>query len=153
MICHCMVTIFISLRAIKNTLNTCNCLFRVMFKYHGILKLTDMFYLGILKCYHKFKNNQLPAYFDNEFINLNRTHGYKTRHKHRIPSNLTRTQTAQIILRNRIPSVINSTDSLIKDKATTHSYHGFSNYIKFTLLKSYEVQCAISGCYICNNNS
>ena len=41
---------------------------------------------------------------------------------------------------------------LLKDKVTTHSLHGFSNYIKLYYLNTYIEQCAIQNCYICQHD-
>ena len=38
----------------------------------------------------------------------------------------------------------------ILQKMTTHSIHGFSSNIKKFYLKSYEVECSIPNCYVCN---
>ena len=55
-------------------------------------------------------------------------------------------------LRYSLPHTINNAPDLLKDKVTTHSWHGFSNYIKLYYLNTYIEQCAIQNCYICQHD-
>ena len=56
---------------------------------------------------------------------------------------------AKRCIRCNIPLTINSTPACIKDKVTTHSLHGFTNYIKAHYLQSYTDQCTIPNCRTC----
>ena len=120
-----------------------------LFKYLEILKLSDLFYVNILKFYYRLVNNKLPAYFSN-FVNTS-NHGYATRNNNRILSNVTRTHAAQKCIRNHLPIIINNCDPLIIAKVNTHSYKGFTNYAKISKIKGYNAQCTTLDCYICNS--
>ena len=54
-------------------------------------------------------------------------------------------------LRCYLPDFINSSSSEVLDKVDTHSYEGFSFFIKQTKLNSYRIDCIVPDCYICNN--
>ena len=49
-----------------------------------------------------------------------------------------------------LPKVINETDSIILDKIFTHSFHGYTFYIKQNMIDNYNAACTIDNCYICN---
>ena len=46
--------------------------------------------------------------------------------------------------------MINETDSIILDKILTHSFHGYTFYIKQYMINNYNAACTIDNCYICN---
>ena len=77
-------------------------------------------------------------------------HSHFTRQRNQIRPNSTRTRYADNTLRNYLPDLINNTPPNILQKMTTHSIHGFSSNIKKFYLKSYEVECSIPNCYVCN---
>ena len=54
-------------------------------------------------------------------------------------------------LRCYLPDFINNPGSEVLDKVNTHSYEGFSFFIKRTKLNSYRIDCIVLDCYICNN--
>ena len=118
----------------------------------SLLKIKDMFTLSILKFYHKLKNNNLPKYFDSYKMKTQaEIHNYETRAKDQIANNITRTKFAQNCLRNKLPSILNHTSIEVLQKIETHSFKGFSNYVKNRIIKSYTYECTINNCYICNN--
>ena len=117
-----------------------------------ILKLEDMFRLNVLKWYFKFQNKQLPLFFNNfTILRHSESHPYNTRNNFVIPHNITRLVSSRYCLRNHVSVVLNTFGQDILDKVHTHSYTGFSNYIKFQILSSYSPTCAIQNCYICRN--
>lgn len=123
-----------------------------IFKSRKLLKIQDIYTLQILKFYYKIKNELVPSYFSQQFITpTSQVHDHNTRHKTLfIP--LIRHSFAKKRLRLEIVRVLNSVPELIKEKVHTHSYQGFSNYVKLTLLNDYEISCTILNCYICNSN-
>ena len=116
-----------------------------------ILKLEDMFRLNILKWYYKYCNKKLPVFFLNFKIQkLSDIHHHNTRKNFIIPHNNLRLKSSRYCLRNHIAIVLNSFNADILDKVNTHSYQGYSNYIKTAILSSYSTVCQIQDCYICN---
>ena len=122
-----------------------------LFKKLGLLKIPDMMKHNALKFLYKLKNNKIPAYFENYNILTQRDiHGRDTRYNQLVPSTVTRTVLQKNCLRNYLPEVINTTPETVLEKATTHSYKGFSNYAKLKLIENYSNVCNIQNCYICN---
>ena len=54
-------------------------------------------------------------------------------------------------IRYSIPKLLNGSPPIIKDKLYTHSYNGFSNYVKKKYYESYNDTCNLQNCYICQN--
>ena len=52
-----------------------------LFKENKILKTRDMFNLNCLKLYHKYKNQELPNFFNNMFTTNADIHSYHTRRR------------------------------------------------------------------------
>ncbi len=55
-------------------------------------------------------------------------------------------------IRYRIPLIVNESPPEIINKIDIHSLQGFSKYIKIKILESYNEDCTIQNCYICNRN-
>ena len=115
-----------------------------------LLKVNHILQMQDFKCYHKFKNNTLPAYLQNlkllpnSSIHTHNTRGKTYLHMHRT----THTFTKQC-LRQTIPVLLNNAPSSITNKFLTHSIQGFSNYVKNHFVKKYQQHCTIPNCYIC----
>ena len=122
-----------------------------LFKALNLLKIKDIFILNMLKFYQKLINNRLPSYFNNFRVHtMGDIHSYNTRSRHTIPCNVTRTVSAQRCVRNKLPVVLNNTNTLITSKFYTHSPKGFSDYVKKYFIESYSDHCELQNCYICN---
>ena len=50
----------------------------------------------------------------------------------------------------RFPKIFNEMNQNIKDKIYTHSLDGFKYYVKQNFLQSYNVNCDLTNCYICD---
>ena len=121
-----------------------------LFKALKLLKLEDMLRLNTLNFCYKLNNFCLPEYFRSyQYRSQFEIHGRDTRYNHIIPTSITVTKRAQKCLRNNIPWVINSTPRTILDKIDTHSYQGFSQYIKNHIIEQYSYKCNIPECYPC----
>jgi hypothetical protein len=121
-----------------------------IFKALRLLKLTDMFKLNVLKLYYKYKDSQVPDYFLRyEVVSQGEVHSYRTRNTSYIRRNLTRTNLAQKCLRHVLSPTINTFPGNVINKVSTHSYHGFSLYVKNHILDTYSYVCSIPHCYIC----
>ena len=122
-----------------------------LFKKLGLLNITDMMKHNALKFYYKLKKGKVPAYFENfQILTQEEIHGRETRFNQLIPGNVTRTLIQQKCLRNYLPGVLNSTSANILEKASTHSYKGFSDYAKLKYIENYSNTCHIHNCYICS---
>ena len=123
-----------------------------LFKTLKLLKLTDMMKLNTLKFYYKLKDGKVPAYFESyKVLSQVDIHNRNTRFNNVINRNITRTVLQQKCLRNSLPVVLSSTPTNILDKVSTHSYNGYSNYIKDRYIENYSMDCHIPNCYICSN--
>ena len=122
-----------------------------LFKSLQLLKIGDLWKLQDLKFLYKLKNSQLPTYFQSIFIQQSDVHSYNTRNlaQYRMP------QSKHLFVNNsirfRLPDIINSCPSNIKDKIQTHSYPGYIKYVKLHFLVDYQVLCDIENCYVCQN--
>ena len=123
-----------------------------LFKTLKLLKLTDMMKLNTLKFYYKLKDGKVPAYFESyKVLSQVDIHNRNTRFNNVINRNITRTALQKKCLRNSLPVVVGSTPTNILDKVSTHSYNGYSNYIKDRYIENYSMDCHIPNCYICSN--
>ena len=121
-----------------------------LFKKLGLLKIEDMMKHNILKFYYKLKKNKVPAYFENyQVSNLEDIHELDTRFNQLFPANATRTHIQDKCLRNYLPEILNDTPIIILEKASTHSYKGFSDYAKLKYIEKYSNTCHIQNCYVC----
>ena len=121
-----------------------------IFKKLQLLKIEDIQTLQELKFYFKAKHNQLPSYFNNlNFNSHSIIHPYSTRHKNKIYPPRINHEFSKKCIRYSIIQTVNKTPCCIIDKITTHSLHGFSNYIKNKTLEKYKSSCNLKNCYVC----
>ena len=107
--------------------------------------------MEILKCAYKLRNNLLPHYFDSIDIQyMGDLHDHYTRSRNRIRLSRTKHSFAENTMSYIVPHILDCTDKLITDKILTHSFHGYSMYIKNKFINSYSDQCQIRNCYICS---
>ena len=102
-----------------------------LFKMLNLLKIQDLFKLTVLKFYYNYCHTLLPAYF--QAFNLSQRashHPYNIRTKFMLHINKTNKKLSDITLRNMLPKLINETDSIILDTIFTHTFHGYTFYIK-----------------------
>ena len=115
------------------------------------MKITDLVKLNALKFYYKLKHEKVPVYFKNyQVLTQLEIHGRDTRHNNLIPKKLTRTKIQEKCLRQYLPVLLNATEDNIIEKIATHSYNGFSNYVKVCFIQGYKLECESENCYICN---
>ncbi len=117
-----------------------------------LLKISDILKLQQLKCYYKYKNNKLAHYLQALPFHPNtRTHDHNTFAKHNIHHPIAKYMLAKNCVHFGIRRIVNDCPNSILDKINTHSLHGFSVYIKTHFLESYQENCTIMDCYVCNN--
>ena len=118
----------------------------------NLLKVQDIYKLNLLKFYHKYKSESLPKYFSGMFETIFANHSYHTRHKEQSVIARGKSSIADHSVRFSLPNLLVKTHHLITSKISTHSFTGFSNYIKLFYISQYNSICTIDNCYICNRN-
>ena len=114
-----------------------------------LLKVSDIYKLTAIKIFHKYKNDELPEYFDNFFET--HTHRYNTRKQNKrraTPSTVTASQSPRF----SIPTIVDSFPEHVAAKLQNNSLKSTSNYVKKYLIDSYIDSCQIANCYICNRD-
>ena len=125
-----------------------------IFKQLEILKVPDDKKLQELIFFHKFKNTNLPTYFQNDYLNLMASSStHSTRHSNILIYPRFRHEYMRKHLKYSLTKTVNESPAIITDKATTHSMKGYINYIKKNILSEYSDQCTIQNCYTCNTRS
>ena len=125
-----------------------------LFKSLNLLKLEDRLYVSVLKLYYRLCHGNLPAYVTNVFTRVvpGTTHDYDLRTSGIFKMPTTHTCVAERCIRFILPKIINDTDPSVADKVDTHSFQGFTNYVKVTKINSYATRCLIANCYICQHS-
>ena len=94
----------------------------------------------------------LPNYFQSfGFAIRSDIHEYNTRNKNALETIETNTKLASNCIRHAIPKIINNTQVEVIENISTHSLDGFTWYIKQKFINSYEADCTVPNCYICQN--
>ena len=52
----------------------------------------------------------------------------------------------------QLPDILSKTATCIIEKVETHSFQGFSNYVKQHFIKDYKEKCYIDNCYVCQRS-
>ena len=87
----------------------------------NLLKIDDIMKIKALKLYYRYKQNELPKYFDSKFAESNNNHSHHTRHKsirYQLP---TKTGTGRLSVRHCIPKILTITPECKTEKLNTHS--------------------------------
>ena len=121
-----------------------------LFKTLNLLKLEDIFKSSALRLYYKFQHNMLPDFFANMFCPASDHHSHDTRGKHGLYTPRVRTSGGRNCMRYFVPDILRKTPPCITDKLFSHSFKGFSDYVKSYMIKSYKTVCEIRNCYICS---
>ena len=124
-----------------------------LFKTLRTLKINDIFTISKYKFYHKYINNKLPINLQQLPFRTNQElRSCNTRQNQDLSINRCKHSYAKNCLRFDIPGTINKTPTPIKDKFYTHSYQGFTRYVKNLFINDYEEDCVIPNCYICSRH-
>ena len=124
-----------------------------LFKKLSLLKLNNLFRLNVLKLYYKFHKGLLPIPVANIFRYDTGNDHYDLRNENILINAEVRTRSGENCIRYYLPRLVNSTNQDILEKISTHSYHGFSWYIKRNVINNYAATCTIPNCYICSRRS
>ena len=115
-----------------------------------LLKPCDIYKCQLLKFIYKLVHKQLPHYLNQLPFSLNNTqHNYVTRTNKNITIQRVNHEFAKRNIRYKIQTSYNSTPANIIEKNSTHSFEGFTKYIKNQLLETYNNPCNIVNCYSC----
>ena len=120
-----------------------------IFKSQELLKIEDIFKISLLKFLYKLEKGSLPSYFSGIFITHTADHQHNTRYRdtERLP--VPRTSSAEETIRHYLPTFVEDTPDLIKDKIHTHSPEGFAHYAKQYFIKLYRTECDVPNCHTC----
>ena len=115
-----------------------------LFKKLYLLKPCDIYKCQLLKFIYKLVHKQLPHYLNQLPFSLNNTqHNYATRTNTNITIQRVNHEFAKRNIRYKIQTSYNSTPANIIEKISTHSFEGFTKYIKNQLLETYNNPCNI----------
>ena len=124
-----------------------------LFKKLNLLTIKDILALQELKLYYKFIHNNLPPYIQQWQIKQNTNiHNHYTRNQNEFYIVGTKHAFAKQCLKNNLPNTLNSTPQIVKDKLFTHSFYGFTNYVKHNFIQNYQIICTVTNCYTCMRN-
>ena len=123
-----------------------------LFRELSLLKVNHIFQLQCLKLYYSITNGRTPAFFSSMFVLNDTVHSYQTRHRGDIHIPLTNTTSARHCIRQYVPRLITTMSFLVISIVNTHSYIGFSNYVKQHLIGLYRYECLIPNCYAITDN-
>jgi tetrahydromethanopterin S-methyltransferase subunit G len=122
-----------------------------LFKNLNLLTIKDMMKTKALKFFYHYTKNELPLYFESLFPESNSSHDHNTRNKAKLKITATKSCLGRLCIRHYIPELINNTISSITEKVNTHSFDGFSKYVKHYYIQQYSENCQIENCFICQN--
>ena len=123
-----------------------------LFKLFGFLKLPDILKVNTLKFYYKYVHQLLPDFFYTILLHpRSEIHKYETRHSNKIQTNKTRHKFADLCIRNQLPLVINAAPANIIQKLFTHSFGGYSSYVKNSFIEDYNFECTLVNCFTCKS--
>ena len=121
------------------------------FKKLNILKLEDIYKTTLLKFYFNYCHKSLHSYFNClELTPRFEMHDYNVRSRKKLHITKVRTKMAESSIRYTLPRLINETATLILDKILTHSFQGFTLYMKQFFINKYKAECDITNCFIYN---
>ena len=124
-----------------------------LFKKLNLLTIKDILALQELKLYYKFIHNNLPPYIQQWQIKQNTNiHHHYTRNQNEFYIAGTKHAFAKQCLRHNLPNTLNATPQIVKDKLFTHSFYGFTNYVKYNFIQNYQIICTVTNCYTCLHN-
>ena len=124
-----------------------------LFKKLNLLTIKDILALHELKLDYKFIHNNLPPYIQQWQIKQNTNiHNHYTRNQNEFYIVGTKHAFAMQCLKNNLPNTLNATPQIVKDKLFTHSFYGFTNYVKYNFIQNYQIICTVTNCYTCMRN-
>ena len=77
-----------------------------LLKAPNLLKIDDIIKIKALKLYYRYKQNELPKYFDSMFTKSDDNHSHDTRHKSLLYQLPTKTSTGRLCVRHYLPEIL-----------------------------------------------
>ena len=121
---------------------------------HGLLSVTNMYKLKLLKFYYKLSYDLLPPYF-NIYNVIFRQEPARDLRQHYIHPPLVKRVYAECSPLIQLIKLINTlkqdeNDTVLrKITEKTHSYSGFTFNVTRCFLNTYDPICRIENCYVC----
>ena len=98
-----------------------------LLKTLNLLKIEDIMKTKALKLYYRYKQNELPKYFESMFTESNDNHSHHTRHKSLLYQLPTKTSTGRLCIRHYIPELFFQNTWMYNWKARYSFIHWFFN--------------------------
>ena len=120
-----------------------------------LLKSCDIYKCKLLKFIFKLVHKQLPEYFIQiQFIFNNQQHQHNTRTcQNVIVQRVNHEFAKRNIIQYSAALTYNTSPTNIIEKLYSHSFEGFSLYIKRLTIQSYNGMCTVANCYSCRRNN
>lgn len=123
-----------------------------IFKNNSLLTIQDIHTISQLKLYYKIINKQTPQYFNNNMLKKTRITQHNTRQTNVYATPIIHHEYAKKSFHYSIHILLSIIPPIVLCKCSTHSYDGFSYYIKQWLMDQYRVECVITNCFVCSHN-
>ena len=114
------------------------------------LKVRDIFETQCLRFFYHHEKGNLPTYFHGIVSRNISRHSHNTRQTARFQSINTNKISSDKILRHFLPKLIVTFPEHIFNSVYTHSLQSVKQKFKLFKLQSYDTQCTIHNCYVCN---
>ena len=114
------------------------------------LKVKDIYHIQCSKFFYNHENNLLPQYFQNFIVRNIAGHTHDTRRRDDFGNENTNRISTERTLRHILPRFIPTVPEPILNSVYTHSLQTVKRKLKLHYLQSYQENCSIRNCYICN---
>jgi len=123
-----------------------------LFKKLGLLKCKDICALHGFKFCYKLENELLPVYFHSGIFQKRRQiHEYYSRYNNMYILPIIKHDYARQSITYKIPKLFNSMEPSIREKIYSHGIIGFKLFVKKFLIQSYDNDCSVDDCFVCND--
>ena len=123
-----------------------------LFKKLNLLTIKDISALQELNYIINSYTTMYHHTFSSGRLNKILIHSHYTRSQNEFYIVGTKHAFAKQCLKNNLPNTLNATPQIVKDKLLTHSFYGFTNYVKNNFIQNYQIICTVINCYTCMRN-
>lgn len=114
------------------------------------LKVREIFHCQCLKFYYNHERGNLPSYFQNIIKRNISGHDHDTRQRNDFQSTNTNKVSSNKTLRHLLPKLLKSVPANLVNSIQTLSLQTVKRNFKRHFLSTYQPECSIHNCYICN---